>query len=59
MVKRTKLLLEYRVECGKRGANPQRVSRALRHEVTRRLADANCGPIGGVLAKGEAQDDSV
>jgi hypothetical protein len=40
---RTKLLLEYRVEYGKRGADPQRDHRALRHEVARRLADANCG----------------
>jgi invasion protein IalB len=40
---RTKLLLECRVEYGKRGADPQRVHRALRHEVARRLADANCG----------------
>ena len=43
-----------------RGRNPQRVRRALRHEVARRLADANSwAPIGGVLAKGEAQDDFV
>jgi invasion protein IalB len=38
-----KLLLECHGECGKRGANPQRVHRALRHEVARRLADANWG----------------
>jgi invasion protein IalB len=43
MVEGTKLLLEYRVEYGKRGPNPQRVCRALRHEVACRLADANCG----------------
>ena len=41
--KRAKLLLECRVECGKRGADPQRVHRASRHEVARRLTDANCG----------------
>jgi hypothetical protein len=43
-VERTKLLLEYRVEYGKRGADPHRIHRAVRHEIARRLADANCGP---------------
>jgi hypothetical protein len=43
MVEGMKLLLEYRVEYGKRGANPQRIPRASRHVVVRRLADANRG----------------
>jgi invasion protein IalB len=43
IVEGTKLLLEYRVEYGKRGADPQRVHTASRHEVALRLADANCG----------------
>jgi invasion protein IalB len=43
VVEGTKLLLEYRVEYGKRGANPQRIPRASRHMVVRRLADANHG----------------
>jgi invasion protein IalB len=43
MVEGTKLLLEYRVEYGKRGANPQRIPRASRHVVVRKLADADCG----------------
>jgi hypothetical protein len=55
MVESAKLLLEYRTEYGKRSANPQRIPRALRHEVARRLADADCGPQG----QDEAQDDSV
>ncbi len=53
-----KLLLECRVEYGKRGADPQRDPRASRHEVASRLADANCeAPIGAILAQGEAQCD--
>jgi hypothetical protein len=37
------LLLECRAEYGKRGAEPQRVHHASRHEVALRLGDANCG----------------
>jgi hypothetical protein len=44
VVERAKLLLEYRVEYGKRGANPHRIHRALFHEIAWGLADANCGP---------------
>jgi hypothetical protein len=41
MAERTKLLLEYCVEYGKRGANPQRVPRASRHVVASKVADTN------------------
>jgi invasion protein IalB len=47
MAERTKLLLEYCVEYGKRGANPQRVPRVSRHVVASKVAD--------VLAQGEAK----
>ncbi len=40
----TKLLLEYRFECGKRARRtPLRVQGASRHKVARRLADADPG----------------
>jgi invasion protein IalB len=43
VVEETKLLLECRIEYGKRGPNPQRIHRAARCEVARKLADAECG----------------
>jgi hypothetical protein len=40
----TKLLLEYRFECGKRARRtPQRVRGVSRHNIARRLADADQG----------------
>jgi hypothetical protein len=47
MIEGTKLLLDYRAEYEKRGANPQSVHRATRHDVALRLAEANCGARSG------------
>jgi hypothetical protein len=58
MVERTKLLLEYRVEYGKRSANPQRVRRASRREVARQLADADCGRLLALVRR-EAKSNTI
>jgi hypothetical protein len=55
VVERTKLLLEYRVEYGKRGADPHRIHRAC----VMRSPGGLPTPIAGPNGQDEAQDDSV